>query len=90
MPETSTDAIRIWLTGRVASYLERSVDDIDPDALLVEIGIDSMYLLTICGDIEDNFGYYLEPAIMMDHPTIIAVARYLDAELNADVAGSRP
>ncbi|HEX6524004.1 MAG TPA: acyl carrier protein [Streptosporangiaceae bacterium] len=87
MPDTSTDAIRTWLTERVASYLERSAGEISADALFVEIGIDSMYLLTICGDIEDEFGYYLEPTILMDYPTITAVAGYLSKELNTQGSG---
>jgi acyl carrier protein len=85
MPDTSTDAIRRWLIERAAYYLERPADEVDPDALFVQLGLDSVYSLTLCGDVEDRFDCVLAPTITWDHPTINALAGYLGTEL----AGSR-
>jgi acyl carrier protein len=81
MLDTSTEAIRDWLIERVAFYLERGVQDVHPDALFVEIGLDSVFSLTLCGDLEDRFGCVLEPTITWDHPTITALAAHLGVEL---------
>lgn len=81
MSEVSADAIRAWLTEHAASYLKRAAGDIDPEALFVEIGLDSLYSLALSGDLEDWCGCLLEPTIIWDHPTIAALSRHLAAEL---------
>ncbi|AZQ72649.1 MULTISPECIES: acyl carrier protein [Streptomyces] len=87
MPENTDtltiEQIRDWFTERVAFYLERPQSEVDPDAKLVEIGLDSVYALTICGDIEDHFGFDVEPTVTWDHPTVNAMARYLHTEITA-------
>jgi acyl-CoA synthetase (AMP-forming)/AMP-acid ligase II/acyl carrier protein len=77
----SPDAISAWLTERVAFYLERSAQEIDQDAPFVEIGLDSVYGMTLCGEAEDEFGCELDPALAWEHPTITRLAGYVGAEL---------
>ncbi|MDT9701429.1 acyl carrier protein [Streptomyces sp. P17] len=79
--DTSPQAIRAWLTDRVAYYLERSPADLDEGAQLAEMGLDSVFALTLCGDVEDRFGLVVEPTMAWDHPTIDAITAYLAAEL---------
>ncbi|KAA2257575.1 acyl carrier protein [Solihabitans fulvus] len=74
---TDPDAIRDWLLDRVAFYLERPVTDLRPDVKLVEYGLDSVYALTLCGDIEDEYGLELEPTLAWDHPTVDAIVTLL-------------
>ena len=81
MCEMSADVIRAWLAEHVASYLQRPAGEIDPEVPFVEIGLDSIYSLALCGDLEDWCGRLLEPTIIWDHPTITALARHLGAEL---------
>ena len=66
-----------WLTERVAAFLERPETEIDPDVELVELGLDSVYALTLCGDIEEQFGLAVEPTLPWDYPTVNALAGYL-------------
>ncbi|BAC71361.1 MULTISPECIES: acyl carrier protein [Streptomyces] len=80
---TSPEAIRSWLTERVASYLERPAADIDAGAQLAELGLDSVYALSLCGDVEDHFGLVVEPTMAWDHPTVDAITAFLAAELAA-------
>ncbi|WP_405937299.1 acyl carrier protein [Streptomyces sp. NBC_00726] len=80
-PATSTQTIREWLVDRVAYYLELTPADIDAGAELAELGLDSVYALTLCGDVEDRFGLVVEPTMAWDHPTIDAITDHLAAEL---------
>jgi acyl carrier protein len=71
------ETLREWLSGRVASYLERPVDEIRPDVSFAEYGLDSMYALMLCGEIEDEFGLLMEPKVAWDHCTVDALTGYL-------------
>jgi acyl carrier protein len=51
--------IQEWLMERVAFYLEIPQYTIDPDASLVELGLDSVYAMTLSGDVEERFGLEL-------------------------------
>ncbi|MFE9115542.1 acyl carrier protein [Streptomyces collinus] len=77
------EAIRIWLTERVAYFLDVRPQDIAADDLLVEIGLDSVYALTLCGDVEDEFGILVEATLAWDHPTIDALTAHIHSELAA-------
>jgi acyl carrier protein len=75
--EVSVSAIRDWLTDRVAAYLERPREEIDPDQPLVEMGLDSVYAMTLSGDVEERFDIEVEPTLAWDHPTVNALAGHL-------------
>lgn len=75
-------AVRGWLTERVAYYLERSPADIDPDTRLVGYGLDSVYALTLCGDIEDEYGLEVDATLAWDYPTVNAIVEVLVARLS--------
>lgn len=66
-----------WLVERVAMYLNRSPADIDPDVPLSDYGLDSVYALTLSGDIEDHLGVPVEPTLVWDYPTISSLAQAL-------------
>lgn len=69
--------IAAWLTERIAYFLEKQPSDIDPEVELVELGLDSVYALTLCGDIEERFGLAVEPTLPWDYPTVHALAGHL-------------
>jgi acyl carrier protein len=79
--EITVDSIRGWLVERVAFYLELPVSSVHPDAGLVEMGLDSVYAMTLSGDVEDRFGLEIEPTLAWDYPTINMLAGYLIEEL---------
>ncbi|GAA4982792.1 acyl carrier protein [Pseudonocardia tropica] len=70
-----------WLAARVADYRELDAAEVDPDVPLAELGLDSVYALTLCGDIEDRWGIDAEPTLAWDHPTITALATHLHERL---------
>ncbi|MCW3817573.1 acyl carrier protein [Micromonospora sp. DR5-3] len=79
--------IAAWLTERIAYFLEKQPSDIDPDVELVELGLDSVYALTLCGDIEEHFGLAVEPTLPWDYPTVHALAGHLaETAAGADAA----
>lgn len=79
--QQSPAALREWLAARVAGYVRRSPGDIRPDATFAECGLDSVYALMLCGEVEDHFGLVIEPQVAWDHPTVSALAGYLAGRL---------
>ncbi|MFE9564789.1 acyl carrier protein [Streptomyces sp. NPDC006487] len=77
-----TTEIRDWLVERVAFYLESRPQDVDTATALIELGLDSVYALTLCGDVEDRFGLVVEPTMAWDHPTVDALTAHLAQELS--------
>lgn len=86
MPRTGTSRpareLREWLILRVAEYAERQPGEIQPDVSLAEYGLDSMYALMLCGDIEDHLGLTVDPTVAWDYSTIDALTGFLDGELD--------
>ncbi|GAA3947108.1 hypothetical protein GCM10023085_31640 [Actinomadura viridis] len=77
----SREELGAWLTELVAAYAELPPGRIDPGRPLADYGLDSVYALAVCSDIEDRFGLAVEPTLAWDHPTVEAIARHLYAEL---------
>ncbi len=70
-----------WLLDQVAFYLETPAEKIDPDGKLVEYGLDSVYALALCGDVEDEYGIEIEPTLAWDYPTVNAIVGFLSTRL---------
>lgn len=39
--------------------------------------MDSVCALSLCGDIEDDFGIVVEPSLVWDHPTVAHLTAHL-------------
>jgi acyl carrier protein len=83
MSQHSVETLRPWLAARVASYVQRPVDEIQTDIPLADYGLSSVYALTLTGEIEDHLGLAIDPTVMWDHPTIDALAVALLLALDA-------
>lgn len=77
MDQITSTTVADWLCERVAEFLDTDPEQIDPDRPLAEYGLDSVYALALCGDIEDEFGIEVEPTLAWDHPTVRAMASHL-------------
>ncbi|MEV4447646.1 acyl carrier protein [Streptomyces mirabilis] len=84
--QLTPEGIRGWLVERVAYYLERTPQEINPDLSFADYGLDSVYAFALCGDIEDALGVPVEPTLVWDFDTIGA----LTAHLVGVVAEERP
>ena len=72
--QLTTTEIEQWLVGRVVAYGKIQADAFTVDTPLAELGLDSVYALTLCGDIEDEYELEVDPTIVWDHPTIRELA----------------
>ena len=72
-----------WLTDRVAAYLHTESAAIATDAAIGDYGLDSVFALTLCADLECELGVVVEPTLVWDYPTIDAIAEHLSEELRS-------
>lgn len=84
----TVEGLIAWLTERVAVYLQRDPDEIDPGEPLAEYGLDSVAALSLCGDVEEDFDLILDPTVAWDYPTIAAFAAHVLEELAAEKGGA--
>ena len=72
----NTDAATIesWLMAASSPTARSIVGSFTPDTPLAELGLDSVYALTLCGDIEDTYELDVDPTIVWDYPTIRSLA----------------
>lgn len=78
------DLIRGWLRERVASYVMRSPEEIDPLVPIAQYGMDSVYSLSLCGDIEAEYQMEIEPTLAWEYPTVEAMADHLLGRLSTN------
>jgi acyl carrier protein len=64
--EPTAENIRTWLIGRVAHHLEEPVETIDPQVPLHNYRLDSVYIFTLHGEIEEALGVIVEPSLMWE------------------------
>lgn len=76
-------SIQDWLIQRVAAYVERPPGEIDPAVHLAEYGMDSVYALGLCGDIEAMYDIEVDPTLAWDHPTVSDIAGHLAERLTS-------
>jgi len=72
--KTKVNEIETWISERIAEYGSINPASFDTSTRLADLGFSSVYALTLCGDIEDQFDIEVEPTIVWDHPTIHELA----------------
>jgi acyl carrier protein len=70
-----------WTRNRVAYYLECAPTEIDVDRSLAGYGFDSVFALSLCGEIEDEYGLEVDPTLAWDFPTVRGIADRLASDL---------
>lgn len=63
-----------WLLGRLAHYLPQAGAEIDPAGSLAGYGLDSVYAVALCGEIEDVWGLTVEPTTVWEVDTVAELA----------------
>ncbi|MCX5096708.1 acyl carrier protein [Streptomyces sp. NBC_00365] len=71
------DEVRTYLCACVAAQAQLPADQIRTDVPLSEYGLDSVYALTLCADIEDHYGMEIDSTVMWDHPRLDSLAEAL-------------
>lgn len=78
LPENrSESAILDWCVNYLATTLDLSLEEIDPDAKFTRLGLDSANSVYLIVELEDWLGLELTPELIFEHPTISDLARYL-------------
>jgi acyl carrier protein len=73
----SRDALERWLLDRVAFYLDKPADGIDPRVELARYGVDSVYAISIISDIEDHLQVEVDVAEARSRGTVDSLTDYL-------------
>ena len=79
-----------WLTERIAKSIGCPPEDIDVETPLEGIGLSSRDALGLSGELEEWLECRLEPTLLLDYPTITAVARHLVGETPASSKPAYP
>ncbi|MET7482505.1 acyl carrier protein [Streptomyces sp. NPDC005538] len=74
-------AIQTWITEQVARYVNRAPGAIDPDESFSVYGLDSLYAVALCGDIEDHFELSVPATLVWDHDSVTRLADAVDSRL---------
>lgn len=73
--------IRAYLIDRVSFYLDIPVAEVDLNTPLTDFGLDSVYAIALCNDIEDELGVGVNPTLLWDIGNLARLAEHLDAQL---------
>ncbi|WP_395105042.1 acyl carrier protein [Actinomadura sp. SCN-SB] len=73
-PREDAETIHAWVTRQVAHYVKVSPENIDPDESFTAYGLDSLYAVALCGDIEDHFNVSVPATLVWDHDTVTRLA----------------
>jgi acyl carrier protein len=80
--EAAVSPMAAWLIDRITFYDQVDPATITVDAPLAELGLDSIYVLTLCGDIEDAYGVAIDPTFFADYQTLGDLADGLAARVD--------
>ncbi|SMB77770.1 acyl carrier protein [Deinococcus hopiensis] len=78
---TKQQELSTWLTEKVAEYVQREPGEIDASTPLSNYGLDSVYSVNLCGELEDKLGVYVDPLLLFDYPTILGIVAHFYPEI---------
>lgn len=71
---TTVDELSEWLVGRIEFYGRVPAGSFTVDTELTELGLDSIYAMSLCADIEDTYGVPLDPSVFEHWTTLRELA----------------
>lgn len=71
-----------FLRSQIAQRTKVAASDIQADAVLVDLGLQSIDAVLMCGDIEDHFGIEMDPAAVFEHKTLASFAQFILQRIN--------
>ena len=72
-----------WLLERIRFYDQVDAAEVTLDAPVSEVGLDSIYVMTLCGDIEDTYDLEIDPSFFAEFATLGEVVGALTARITA-------
>jgi acyl carrier protein len=73
----SERAIGSFLIGTLAVLLEKDRESLDEHTKFSDFGLDSVTGLQLLGHLEQEFARSYDPSVIMSHPTVASLARFL-------------
>jgi acyl carrier protein len=73
----NSNEISVWIRERIAKDLGSEASAIDPEVTFDRIGLDSLALLGVLGDLASELDIEIETSVLFDHPTISGLAAHL-------------
>lgn len=77
MASMNSNEISAWIRERIAKDLGSEPSAIDPEVTFDRIGLDSLALLGVLGDLASELDIEIETSVLFDHPTISGLAAHL-------------
>lgn len=71
------DDLQTWLLSRIAFYLDRPAEKIDPAIELGRYGVDSVFAISVISDIEDHLQLEVDMAEVRRRKTVDDLTDYL-------------
>ncbi|MFB0984951.1 MAG: acyl carrier protein [Phycisphaerales bacterium] len=73
----NSNEISAWIRERIAKDLGSEASAIDSEVTFDRIGLDSLALLGVLGDLASELDIEIETSVLFDHPTISGLAAHL-------------
>ncbi len=64
-----------FLRERIAQRTKLTAEEITADAVLADLGLQSIDAVLLCGEVEDRFDIEMDPADIFEHETLRAFAQ---------------
>lgn len=77
MASMNSTEISTWIRERIARELGSEPSAIDPEVTFDRLGLDSLALLGVLGDLALELDIEIETSVLFDHPTISGLATHL-------------
>ncbi len=77
MASMTSEQMSDWLRERIARDIDQDPDSVDPTATFDRLGIDSLALLGVIGDLAGELDLEIETSVLFDHPSIQALSKHL-------------
>ena len=79
MASMTSEQMSAWLRERIARDIGKDPDSVDPEATFDRLGIDSLALLGVIGDLATELDIEIETSVLFDHPSIRALSNHFAA-----------
>ncbi len=88
-PAIQQEALEEWIEGRIRSLLKRD-EAFSRTKPLREIGLDSVMMVELRGEMERALARKLPAALLFNHPSVRALARFIGTLVASTTAPSAP
>jgi aryl carrier-like protein len=75
--ETGAAALEAWIRAKVSEQLGVTPDEVDVNLELNRLGVDSVQMVVLVGELGRHVGKKLKVGVLWDHPTIAALAAHV-------------